>query len=130
HFIPAHLHAFYRKKYGNRPDDFPIAYGAYQRLVSLPLFPGMQDQDVDDVVESVTKLLNAGTCAPGLHTPDSVPSQAEIGPNASTAPAIAKVLRRGFDVTCAMLLLFLLAPLFAVIALLIKLNNGGPVFYL
>jgi len=130
HFIPAHLHAFYRKKYGNRPDDFPIAYGAYQRLVSLPLFPGMQDQDVDDVVETVTELLDAGASAPGLHIPDPVPSQAEISPDVSTGPAIAKILRRSFDVTCAMLLLFLLAPLFAVIALLIKLNNGGPVFYL
>jgi dTDP-4-amino-4,6-dideoxygalactose transaminase len=44
HFVPAHLHGFYRKKYGYK--SFPIAYREYQRLVSLHLFPGMHDQDV------------------------------------------------------------------------------------
>jgi dTDP-4-amino-4,6-dideoxygalactose transaminase len=53
HFIPIHLHAYYRKKYGYGPDDFPIAYREFSRLVSLPLHPRMGDQDVQDVIESV-----------------------------------------------------------------------------
>jgi dTDP-4-amino-4,6-dideoxygalactose transaminase len=54
HFIPVHLHAYYRDKYGFKPDDFPIAHGQYQRIVSLPLYPRMTDTDVTDVIEAVT----------------------------------------------------------------------------
>jgi dTDP-4-amino-4,6-dideoxygalactose transaminase len=54
HFIPVHLHPYYRKKYGFRPEDFPIAYREYQRIVSLPLYPRMSEQDVADVVEAVS----------------------------------------------------------------------------
>ncbi len=53
HFIPVHTHPYYRNKYGYKPNDFPIAYGAYQRMVSLPLCPRMTDQDVEDVIEAV-----------------------------------------------------------------------------
>jgi len=53
HFIPIHLHPYYRDKYGYKPDDFPIAYREYQRMVSLPLCPSMTDRDVDDVIEAV-----------------------------------------------------------------------------
>src|SRR5579863_1190310 len=53
HFIPVHLHPYYRDKYGYSADAFPIAYREYQRMISLPLYPGMSDQDVDDVIEAV-----------------------------------------------------------------------------
>jgi dTDP-4-amino-4,6-dideoxygalactose transaminase len=53
HFIPIHLHPYYRRKYGYQPDDFPTAYSNFQRLISLPLYPRMTDQDVDDVIEAV-----------------------------------------------------------------------------
>jgi dTDP-4-amino-4,6-dideoxygalactose transaminase len=53
HFIPIHLHPYYRRKYGHKPDDFPVAYDAYQRLVSLPLHPMLSDADVSDVVGAV-----------------------------------------------------------------------------
>jgi len=58
HFIPIHRHAYYRGKYGFRPDEFPVASDAYERLVSLPLYPRMSDQDVDDVIEAVTAIVN------------------------------------------------------------------------
>ncbi|MBP8973525.1 MAG: DegT/DnrJ/EryC1/StrS aminotransferase family protein [Anaerolineae bacterium] len=35
------------------PDDFPIAYREYQRLISLPLHPGLSDEDVGDVIAAV-----------------------------------------------------------------------------
>jgi dTDP-4-amino-4,6-dideoxygalactose transaminase len=57
HFIPIHLHGYYRDKYGYRPEDFPVASCEYQRVVSLPLSPRMTDQDVDDVIEAVTAVL-------------------------------------------------------------------------
>jgi dTDP-4-amino-4,6-dideoxygalactose transaminase len=53
HFIPIHLQPYYRDKYGWRPEDFPIAYHEYQRLISLPLYPRLSDQDVADVIEAV-----------------------------------------------------------------------------
>jgi dTDP-4-amino-4,6-dideoxygalactose transaminase len=53
HFIPVHLHPYYRDKYGYKPDDFPIANREYQRIISLPLYPRMTNQDVADVVDAV-----------------------------------------------------------------------------
>ena len=53
HFIPIHLHPYYRDKYGYQPEDFPVAYREYQRIVSLPLYPRMSDQDVQDVIDAV-----------------------------------------------------------------------------
>lgn len=53
HFIPIHLHPYYRDRYGWKPEDFPIAYREYQRLVSLPLHPRLSDGDVADVINAV-----------------------------------------------------------------------------
>jgi len=55
--IPIHLHSYYRDKYGFRPKDFPVAYTEYQRMVSLPCSPRMSEQDVDDVIDAVTEVL-------------------------------------------------------------------------
>ena len=57
HFIPIHLHPYYRDKYGWQPDDFPVAYREYQRLVSLPLHPGLTDDDVADVITAVQDIV-------------------------------------------------------------------------
>jgi len=57
HFIPIHLHPYYRERYGFRPGDFPVAYANYQRLISLPLSPRLTDQDVADVVEAVLDIV-------------------------------------------------------------------------
>jgi dTDP-4-amino-4,6-dideoxygalactose transaminase len=53
HFIPVHIHPYYRNKYGYRPEDFPVAYSNYQRMLSLPLHPRLTDGDVQDVIEAV-----------------------------------------------------------------------------
>jgi dTDP-4-amino-4,6-dideoxygalactose transaminase len=53
HFIPIHLHPYYRDRYGYQPGDFPVAYDSFQRMISLPLHPGLSDQDVDEVIEAV-----------------------------------------------------------------------------
>jgi dTDP-4-amino-4,6-dideoxygalactose transaminase len=57
HFIPNHLHRYYRQKYGYSPADFPVAYENYLRLVSLPLHPGLSDADVQDVIDAVTGIV-------------------------------------------------------------------------
>lgn len=53
HFIPIHLHPYYRDKYGYMPEDFPVAYREYQRILSLPLYPRMTDDDMQDVIDAV-----------------------------------------------------------------------------
>jgi dTDP-4-amino-4,6-dideoxygalactose transaminase len=53
HFIPLHLQPYYRQRYGFRPEDFPVASREYERIVSLPLHPGLSDGDVEDVIDSV-----------------------------------------------------------------------------
>jgi len=62
HFIPIHLHPYYRNKYGFQPEDFPIAYREYQRVVSLPLHPGLTDEDVADVIAAVKDIVNRHRC--------------------------------------------------------------------
>ena len=58
HFIPIHIHPYYRDKHSYSPRDFPVAYREYQRMVSLPLSPKMQDRDVEDVIEAVLDVAN------------------------------------------------------------------------
>ncbi|MGQ9851674.1 MAG: DegT/DnrJ/EryC1/StrS family aminotransferase [Aggregatilineaceae bacterium] len=62
HFIPIHLHPYYRDKYGFAPDDFPVAYREYQRLISLPLHPGLTDEDVQDVIAAVRDIVEQFGC--------------------------------------------------------------------
>lgn len=57
HFIPLHIHPYYRETYGYRPDDFPVAYGEYLRALSLPIYSKMSDADVADVIASVTSIV-------------------------------------------------------------------------
>jgi perosamine synthetase len=57
HFIPLHLHPYYRSKYHYQPQDFPIASQAYEELISLPIYPAMSDNDACDVVSTVTDLV-------------------------------------------------------------------------
>jgi perosamine synthetase len=57
HFIPLHLHPAYKDRYGYTPDAFPVAYGEYCRAISLPIFPGMTEDDVSDVVAAVSKVV-------------------------------------------------------------------------
>ncbi len=59
HFIPLHVHPYYRQTYGFRPEDFPCALREYQREVSLPIYSKMADSDVDAVIDAVTSIVQA-----------------------------------------------------------------------
>ncbi len=63
HFIPIHLHQYYRDKYQYKPEDFPIALREYERMVSLPLSPRMTEEDTKDVIEAVTDILGQNRLA-------------------------------------------------------------------
>jgi dTDP-4-amino-4,6-dideoxygalactose transaminase len=59
HYLPVHMHPYYREKYGYRPGDCPVAADAFGRMLSLPLHPGLTDRDVADVCEALEEILHA-----------------------------------------------------------------------
>lgn len=59
HYMPLHLQPYYRDRYGHKRGDFPNAEAYYDAALSLPLFPAMSEQNVADVAEIVTDVLNA-----------------------------------------------------------------------
>lgn len=59
HYIPVHYHPYYRERLGMGPGLCPVAEGAYEEIVTLPIFPGMTDEDIEDVVCAVAKVMHA-----------------------------------------------------------------------
>ena len=59
HFIPLHIHPYYKKKYGYEPSAFPKALNAYENCVSLPLYTKMSNTDIERVI-STTRYILAG----------------------------------------------------------------------
>jgi dTDP-4-amino-4,6-dideoxygalactose transaminase len=57
HFIPIHLHSYYRDKYGYAPTAFPVALDNYERMFSLPLHAGLADHEVADVIDAVVDVV-------------------------------------------------------------------------
>jgi dTDP-4-amino-4,6-dideoxygalactose transaminase len=57
HFIPLHLHPYYRDNFGYAPDDFPKATETYQRIISLPIYPKMTESQIEQVIEAVSKIV-------------------------------------------------------------------------
>jgi dTDP-4-amino-4,6-dideoxygalactose transaminase len=65
HFIPLHMHPYYRNTYGYRPEDYPVAAGLYERIVSLPFYPKMTDDELRYVMGSVIETLEDNLVAGG-----------------------------------------------------------------
>jgi dTDP-4-amino-4,6-dideoxygalactose transaminase len=57
HFIPLHLHPYYRKTWGYTSEPFPVATREYDRVISLPIWPGMTTDDVDRVAAAIEAVL-------------------------------------------------------------------------
>lgn len=58
HFISLHLHDYYRKTYGFKPDDFPDARFISERTISLPLSAKLTDEDAEDVINAVRNIFS------------------------------------------------------------------------
>lgn len=56
HYIPVHIHPFYRKLFGYHGGEYPVTEAAYETLISLPMFHGMTDQDVKSVIDAIEKV--------------------------------------------------------------------------
>jgi perosamine synthetase len=57
HYRPVYLHSYYKERFAYRGGECPIAEAASKRLVSLPIFHGMTDFDVESVIEAVEKVV-------------------------------------------------------------------------
>ena len=57
HFIPLHLHPYYRDKFGYKPSDFPNAISAFERIISLPIYPKMTETNVEAVISAVRNIV-------------------------------------------------------------------------
>jgi dTDP-4-amino-4,6-dideoxygalactose transaminase len=53
HYIPVHLQPYYRKQFGSREGNHPVAEEYYRKALSLPLYPKMSDSDVARVINAV-----------------------------------------------------------------------------
>jgi perosamine synthetase len=59
HYVPVHLHPYYQRQLGTAAGQCPAAESAYASMLSLPMFPAMSDQDLDDVVAAVAKVCDS-----------------------------------------------------------------------
>jgi len=57
HYRAVHLHPYYQETLGFKKGDFPNAEYASERVISLPLYPALSDEDVEDVIEAVEKIV-------------------------------------------------------------------------
>ncbi len=57
HFIPLHFHPYYRNNSLYTKELFPVANQVFKRIISLPIYPGMTDSDIQQVIEKVIKVI-------------------------------------------------------------------------
>jgi perosamine synthetase len=74
HYIPVHLHPYYRSQFGYRGGEYPVAEAAYEQLISLPMFHGMTDQDTEDVIAAVSKVTQHLSAQSGPRSSSAQPS--------------------------------------------------------
>ena len=58
HWMPLHMHPYYREKYGYRSEDLPCAASLYPEIISLPLYPDLTESAADYVCQSVTEIVS------------------------------------------------------------------------
>lgn len=58
HFIPLHIHPYYRETFQYKPEDYPVSYDIYKRIISLPIYPKMKDHDTQRVINAVLDIID------------------------------------------------------------------------
>jgi perosamine synthetase len=56
HWRPLHLHPYYQETFDWRPEDFPVATAVWKRLITLPVFPGMHNEEIEYVINTIKRL--------------------------------------------------------------------------
>ena len=59
HYIPVHLLSYYKKRFGYKRGDFPVAENFYDRAVSIPLYPSLTDAEVEKVVSDIANFVDS-----------------------------------------------------------------------
>jgi perosamine synthetase len=57
HYLPVHLHPYYRQRFQTGPGDYPVAEQAYERLLTLPLFPAITDAEINYVIAALHRVI-------------------------------------------------------------------------
>jgi perosamine synthetase len=123
HWRPLHLHAYYEETFRWRPEDFPVATEVWERLVSLPIFPDMREEEVEHVVASVKSICLAHRKSRPERSrsdPDGRRRRARFRwPRFASRGRSAAVDRRSVD----------RAPVIALAGIGLVLSSGFPIFF-
>ncbi len=155
HFIPLHLHPYYRDRWGYRRGDFPVAEDYFERCISLPLYPAMRGEDQNRVIAALTEIAGTyrlrATVIPEQEMPKTrnlcepavsrSPRTLEPVAGAQAAPASVErqpagesswYLRWGkrlFDLAGAAAALAAGSPVLLACAAAVRLSSPGPIFF-
>ena len=58
HYLPVHLHPYYKNNLGTKEGLCLVAERIYKRIITLPIFPTMTEGDIEDVIEIIRKVVN------------------------------------------------------------------------
>jgi len=56
HYKPIHMHYYYKNKYGYSDSDYPRAEKLSQNVISLPLYPALEDNNIDYIIDIINKI--------------------------------------------------------------------------
>src|SRR5437588_247920 len=59
HWLPLHMHPYYRETFGYAPQDLPVAASIYPQLVTLPVYPDLTEEEVNYVCDSIKEILSS-----------------------------------------------------------------------
>ena len=120
HYMPLHMHPYYRDTFGYKPGDLPVAQAVYDRIISLPIYPRMSEEDVQYVIDNVTQIVGQNRKTDGARAAqpvDDVSIQPEKSAQGARRHDVASALKRTFDLSVAFLALVILSPLLLLVAI-------------
>ena len=157
HFIPLHLHPYYKQEWGYREGDFPVAEDYFNRSISLPIYPAMSDADQERVIEALKDIAilhrRTGTSAFPTSEHEMARESAERpawrGNHAASAKGAQpkagrrRMVKQGrprgewyrrsgkrlFDVAGAVTGLVVALPLLVFCAIAVRLSSPGPILF-
>jgi perosamine synthetase len=94
HWMPLHMHPYYRETYGYAPQDLPVSAALYPEIVTLPLYPDMSEDDVRHVCDSIKELVSQNrslaseVCRHELNSKPAAPTLGHHGGAATTGEPV------------------------------------------
>tara|TARA_Y100000741_G_scaffold92303_1_gene68435 strand:- start:10976 stop:12142 length:1167 start_codon:yes stop_codon:yes gene_type:complete len=58
HYLPIHMHSYYQKKYGFKPNDYPQSKVLFEAAISLPIYPDLNNNEILYIIDSIKELWN------------------------------------------------------------------------